>query len=280
MNKYVSLLLLFAVVFSSCSTYYVSTLDSVDIKKDAETGVFIFENDSVMVSYNFFGEHAPVSIAVYNKLEEPLYIDWQRSALIVDGQAVSYMGDEVAISGVTRNVETSYRTFNNWRTSRGIGTIDATAKLPKGLSFIPPHATIEKTQLQISPSFHQDVADSAYTKADLAKFDGTLARINHKNYTDASTPLAFKSYLTLYVLDEATEKPRTMTFAEDFFVSELIKTTVNPDNLLNYRNKRGDTFFVKKTKGKGLAVAGAVVAAAGVAAAAEQIDNHNNKTAN
>ena len=84
-------LALVACVLVSCSTYQVNVLSSTNTTKDDKTGVFNFENDSVKITYSFYGNNAPVSIQVFNKLDKPLYIDWQRSAAIIGDNAVSYM---------------------------------------------------------------------------------------------------------------------------------------------------------------------------------------------
>ncbi|MCD8263001.1 MAG: hypothetical protein LUD02_01640 [Tannerellaceae bacterium] len=62
---------------SSCSSYYYATLDSTD-RTGAKNmhGDFVIENDTLTILYSFHGENAPVYVTVYNKLEEPLFVDW------------------------------------------------------------------------------------------------------------------------------------------------------------------------------------------------------------
>ena len=83
---------------SSCSSYYYSVLESNDtIGEKNEDKDFVIENDSVFISYCFYGENAPISITVYNKTDEPLFVDWQRSALIIDDVATSYYQEKAPI---------------------------------------------------------------------------------------------------------------------------------------------------------------------------------------
>ena len=49
--------------------------------------------------YNFNGINAPINITIQNKLQVPVYIDWQRSALIVNDKAISYVPGELKING-------------------------------------------------------------------------------------------------------------------------------------------------------------------------------------
>lgn len=249
-------------LFSSCSTYYISKLNSPDLNKNEETGVFVFENDSMRVAYNFFGENAPVTIDVYNKLDEPLYIDWQRSALIVDDQATSYMGDNFVINGHSSSFGSSYRSLDDWRTSLSEGTFNGTATIPRGLTFVPTKSKITQTKLKLANLFYEDIADSSYRSVDLATNDGAMRKIKVRNYTKENTPLTLRSYLTMYVLDDLTNKTKNMVFEQHFYVNQVSKLGVSPANLLSYKNKRGDTFFNKKTRGRGALITAAVAISA------------------
>lgn len=267
--------LFFGTLFSSCSTYYVSKLNSPDLSKDEETGAFTFENDSVQISYNFFGENGPISIHVFNKLNEPLYIDWQRSALIVDGQATSYMGDNLEINGKSSSSALSYSTFNDWRASVSSGSFSGTAKIPRELTFIPPKAKVMKTQLKLANPFYENIADSDYKMVDLATLDGAIHKIKIRNFSADNTPLSFRSYLTFYVLNKDTQEAKNLVFEQDFYVNQVSKLTVNPNNILSYRNKRGDVFFNKKTKGKNMAIIAGVVAVSAVAYAVDEKESED-----
>lgn len=57
---------------------------------------FVQENDTVLVSYCFWGENAPVTITVCNKLGEPIYVDWKRYAMIIDDAMVPYAQKEIS----------------------------------------------------------------------------------------------------------------------------------------------------------------------------------------
>ncbi|WP_134088405.1 hypothetical protein [Olivibacter sp. XZL3] len=273
MNRLFSLLAL-VFLLSSCSTYYVSKLNSPDLGKNEETGVFTFENDSVRIAYNFFGEDAPVTIDVFNKMDVPLYIDWQRSALIVGDQATSYMGDNLVING--RTSSSNYRTVYDWRQSRGEGTFDGTATIPRGLTFVPPKAKVEQTKLKLANLFYEGIADSSYQSAALATTEGTVKKIKVRDYSQENTPLAFRSYLTLYVQDN-TDKPRPMIFEQKFYVDQITKLTIEPNNLLGFRSKRGDTFFNKETKGQGAALATVAVAVGALGYVAEESSQRADK---
>ena len=123
---------------SACSSYYYSMLNSNDpVGEKNERGDFVQENDTVRISYRFWGENAPVTITIYNKLDEPLYVDWGRSALIIDDVATTYDPKVASVRGESSNVASgssfhwSDRSSSGWSYSEG--SFSGDVSLPKGV---------------------------------------------------------------------------------------------------------------------------------------------------
>ena len=135
---------------SACSSYYYSMLNSNDpVGEKNERGDFVQENDTVRISYRFWGENAPVTITIYNKLDEPLYVDWGRSALIIDDVATTYDPKVASVRGESSSVASgssfhwSDRSSSGWSYSEG--SFSGDVSLPKGVEFIPPHSKLVNT---------------------------------------------------------------------------------------------------------------------------------------
>lgn len=259
-------------VIVSCSRYQINTLSSTNTLKNQQTGDFEFENDSVKISYSFYGVNAPVHIQVYNKLNKPLYIDWKRSALIVDDKAVSYAGNEVPISGST--IADTYNWNRNASTT--YGSVNAVATLPKDVAFIPPHTQINNDLLTVSKG-SINIPDSLMHNKGLLFVDKSngrdSAKVKAATFSKETSPLKFKSYLTLYTSDN--NNMTAVAYQHDFYVSGLVSTIINPKELETFQSKRGDFFINSKktTYGKvmtGVAVAGAVGAAGAATALADK----------
>jgi len=258
-NLFISCLLM--LTLTSCSKYQISILSSTNTQKDAETGRFVTENDSVKITYSFFGQNAPINLDVYNKLNKPLYIDWQRSAFITGDKAVSYANDQIHITG-----EVSGSSIGNSTVQISQGNIDATAALPKSKTFIPPHTRVSNTLLQVSDEQYVDLPKSTFKKQEInsESISGT-SEVQIGEFTGDKSPLSFKSYLTLYTLDDSRQKD--LIYQHNFFVSKVIKTGENPQIFEFYQNQRGDFFYTQKATGFGKAATGVAIAAmaAGVA---------------
>lgn len=213
----------------SCTTYYYSTLSSADRTGDRTSdGDFVQENDTVCVTYRFCGEDAPVCITIYNKLDEPLYVDWRRSAIIIDGKATSYSSDALLFE-------------------------DAPGLMPTELEMIPPHAMIEHQPLTLADfSFHK-VPKGEYRPVTYP--DGRKGEVELlvRDYTLDDTPLAFRSYISLLTGGSGHELPRYLVFDKSFYVSQLIRAGgLSPKHFGPVARQAGDTFYVRHVRGRTL----------------------------
>lgn len=257
---------------SSCSSYYYSVLESNDeIGGKNEDKDFVIENDSVCISYCFYGEGAPVTITVYNKMDEPLFIDWQRSALILDDVATSYYQEKAPIQGETESTY-SGGTYK-WDRSYNIthrysdGSFAGEIALPKGISFIPPRSKVESTPLRLTNFPFDRIPKEAYTKHKLAKLNSNVVNVRIKRFTEENSPLAFRSYLSLYTSNSENGRKNYSSYESHFYVAQLIKTgNVSPASFAAGKEQAGDFFYVHKSKGAkvGLIVGAVAIGAAGI----------------
>jgi len=226
------------IVFSSCSTYYYSTLSSADSVGDrTREGDFVQQNDTATVIYSFSGEDAPVHITIYNKLDEPLYIDWGRSSIIIDEKATSYGGEE------------TYQTE------------DDTYFTSSHVEMIPPYSMIQHQPLTLANFSFNKIPNKEYRRIPYSTGDGEYVHIRMKEYTLEDTPLYFRSYLTLFTGGKEGTLPHSLTFEKSFFVSQLVKAgDMAPKNYVPANRGDGDTFYVRYVKGRNVGYAVASIA--------------------
>jgi hypothetical protein len=220
---------------ASCTTtFQYSTISSPDLKKN-ERNEFVVENDSLKLIYSFSGYKGPIHISIQNKMGVPVYIDWQRSAMIVNDKAIPYVPAEMKIEG---NFEgSSYRT-GGYRTNSG--QLQATAVLPPTIDFIPPRAIINKNPMYVTNGFNGGIPDSAFQKLKYPVAEGITVKIKKATFTEATSPLRFRSFIT-YMIGEPGTKP--FAFEHSFFVSEVINTGSGPIEMSVNSSNRGDQFY-------------------------------------
>ena len=268
---------LFSIItlLSSCAAYQINTVSSTNTPKIDSTGIFMVETDSVTISYNFTGANAPVNVEVFNKLNEPLIINWERSALIVADKAYSYVDDNLKITG---EVAGSSLNFRNSDITYSSSDINANVKLSKNESFLPPHSKAGRTIYVLNQIGINKIEKSSFKRLIQDDADG-MNKIYTKtaDFSVENSPLIFKSYLTLSTLKN--NQPQYFHFQHDFFVSNVTKLNLDPKNIEEYKKYPGNVIILSKASGFGktlaiVAVAGAV---GGMAAVNNSIQNKAQK---
>ena len=96
-NTYLMIFFL-SILLTSCVSYKIGTVssDSKELNNN-----LVFENDTIRISYNFWGKNGLAGFDVYNKLNIPIYLDWKKSAFIPNDKMMSYWQDETNTTGST-----------------------------------------------------------------------------------------------------------------------------------------------------------------------------------
>jgi hypothetical protein len=74
-------------LLSGCSRFQYVFIDSHLHQNEKKE--FITENDTVLIKYSFAGEDFPITLTIFNKLNQPLYIDWDRSVVVINNLQVN-----------------------------------------------------------------------------------------------------------------------------------------------------------------------------------------------
>ena len=224
-------------LFNSCASYQYYTVNSAGVAQN-DKHEFVIENDSLRLVYNFNGFNAPVNITIQNKLSVPVYIDWQRSALIVNDQAISYVPAEMRIDGGFQSNSSKYGNISGYKTTSG--HIQATASLPPSIDFMPPQTYLTKSQLNIPARSIEQVPETAFHREKYMAVEGITVSVKRATFTEATSPLRFRSYLTIMV-GELTTKP--LTLEHSFYVSELMTTGALPADMYIISPNKGNMFY-------------------------------------
>lgn len=231
-----------AALLSACSHYQYVTINAPGTERNSNQE-FFEEDDSVRIQYNFYGPDAPINLVIENKTNVPVYVDWSRSALIVNDKAISYVSNVVPIEG-TYNGSTVNWGYPGYTSSSG--SIYATATLPDNVSFIPPKSYINKSPMSVTNQL-MVAPDSAFRMERMTLNDGSIIRVRHALFTEQSSPLHFKSYLTLTFGDRSE---KTVAYQRSFYISEVYDSGTDPETFLENR-ERGDQFYLRESTGAG-----------------------------
>jgi hypothetical protein len=252
MTKSVLKLSLIALVFlqllSSCKKYqYVSVVGD---SYRADINENIIETDSVLISYRYNGKGCPLKVNVVNRLNQPLYVDWSKSSVIINGQRFSLWMDASSIKTNTESVEYQWSKDISTTSSSTNGVIVKNERV----SFIPPHSgVVYQTPFALFKIWIELPDTTTFKRVPIAT---EVESMNAKLYsfTRDNSPLVFRSFLTISTNEQFTN-PRF--FDNTFWITNIIETQASPDNLLNtFPNQ----FYNSKATGFGAFMGGVALA--------------------
>jgi hypothetical protein len=244
-------LLCFAVLLGSCTQYQYIILNSNIYHQDQQS--FVWENDTVSIRYVFSGYNGPLTVQVYNKTSQPLYVDWKKSAIVYgDGSRLTLWNDQVNVSSYTVGgaVNIGHVTVGSAQTT---GVVDKREQI----SFIPPKAYVSVRPLAIMSNFIKPLPVGLKKRVSFGDVNDT--KVDKYSFTQDNTPFTFRCFLTLSVTDNFS---RSIYIDQPFWVSDIMQTTISPASVLSADNM----FYVSRTTTMGHIMGGvgtvAVVAGA------------------
>jgi hypothetical protein len=78
------------VLLSSCAEHQYLTVSGVNIRKD-DQNEFVYENDPFKIIYHFKPNYGKMLVSVSNRTDEPLVVDWWKSAMIIDSRVLFFI---------------------------------------------------------------------------------------------------------------------------------------------------------------------------------------------
>jgi hypothetical protein len=215
-------LILVSLLIFSCTKYQYATLDT-DLTKNQKGEVF-FENDTVLLRYKFTGADCPAQFQIYNKLDRPLYINWQKSSITLINKG------QKADSIVSRKT---------WLEDTYI--LNPPAKEIPVTTLIPPGSFAAALPVNLRKRFFH----LSYGKFETQNIGEN--KVRSQKYPKQDSPLKFRSRITLSLTDTFDEK---ISFSNEFWVAEVTETVLEPETLDLYKDRK-DRFYVSKSSGLG-----------------------------
>jgi len=178
---------------ASCTSYNYITMDSSDVPLD-RSKAFLWETDTITVAYQFAGEGGQMNVIVFNRSNQPLFVNWKKSAVIRDGIMVSLFNRNVIANGAMST--DSYRVGAGQTT--GYSQFSVSFDVPEGIEFIPPQSWLSKTVVNLQAiNVNSFGVPLSVEREKSVAADGMVTKFRRVYYADEYSPFRFKPYLTL-----------------------------------------------------------------------------------
>jgi len=186
----------------------IQVFDTSSTNVSLNNEYFIYETDTLKITYTFWASHGVMSFAVYNKLDKPIYIDWKNSSYIYNDNKLNYWIDE------SQTQMSSYYGGYYYKgpllkpgviINEGVQESKASTIKLERITFIPPKSNYYKSHFYLFPLEYYRLeasGQSSTTKKDSLD-DNTIVYnklakehvVYKKDFSFVDSPLRFRNYL-------------------------------------------------------------------------------------
>ena len=169
----------------------------------AKNGSYSFENNDVKIQYDFWAEKGKLAFEIFNKTNNPIYIDWKKSSFIYNSDKLNYWIEEE--NSVSTSLSSSYLYINSLKQTPNASSSEYTVQSSKKIkseriTFIPPKSKIKKCQFILNPDSLLTI-DKKSPSSFLNINEKKKIKIYEKKFNEANSPFSFRNYLC-YSKDE------------------------------------------------------------------------------
>ncbi|MES2616776.1 MAG: hypothetical protein V4613_02800 [Bacteroidota bacterium] len=208
-------ILIVATLYSCSSEFYQAyKLDSTEVVfKDKK---FIFENDEILISYNFWSNGINKPYTIYNKTDSIIFLDMENSHYAINGKGNSYYRNRVLTSQNTTGSETAINWASKYFNTPLIETSSVKSSNTNGVYIFEP------TIVRIYPKTFVDIWGLNFIPVQFLSCDLKPASANSSKSTLViqrdKTPISIVNSLK-YGFSLKQEKNHTIV--NNFWVSEV-----------------------------------------------------------
>jgi len=199
--------LIICLISAGCAAPRVQLISLSTEKIKNQDKEVIFENDTLIVKYNFYNLDGPITFTIFNKLDIPLYVDWKKSAFIIGSQKIDYWYDTADFNANTSSMSIQW---TSWF-STNHGTVNGVISKADRIVFLPPKTEIMNSRYWLH-DFYKTKISGITPEVSEEKINFTGYKTNKKtkiftfNYTEDNAPLKFRNYLTFSTKQDFTDE--------------------------------------------------------------------------
>lgn len=215
------LAIILLITLTSCKTY-VQVFETESKNTISENNFYVFENDSLKITYDFWANRGVLKFSIYNKLDKPIYIDWRKSSFIYNNMKINYWEEKEFRRS---NSSFYYSSSNYFGTIFGSGSqIESTViTKPERVTFIPPKSNFVKNQFYIVSNKQFMIRDYDNNKIINELKEGEMMNVLEKKFNLTESPFLFRNFLTISLYEDISDE---FYVDNEFYVSKIQKMRI------------------------------------------------------
>lgn len=223
MKKIITVFLL-SLIFTSCAKQFIQVFDTQSVNTKLSNESYIYESDTLKITYSFWAEKGVMAFSVYNKLNRPIYIDWKNSSFIYNDHKLDYWIDEQQTKTAGYYGGYYYKgplIKPGLAINEGIQSSVAETVKPERITFIPPKSYSSHSQFYLLPVDFLKIDKDKMTKESVSRNDNPNKQtiIYEQKFDVSNTPLSFRNYLAF----SFSETSKDFYFVDNGFYLSAVK---------------------------------------------------------
>lgn len=207
-----AILIILTILLIGCKSY-IQVFETKTSNTTLDGEYYVYETDTLKITYAFWNNKGILSFSVYNKLDKPIFIDWKKSSYIDNSNKFNYWIEE--------EVSKSMAYYGGYfydgpilkpglAINEGLGTSTALKVKPERITFIPPKSNYYRSQFYLLPIAYFDFdLNSTFTDTSRNDKPNKSTRVYYNDFTKDSSPLVFRNFLAFSLTED---------FADEFYV--------------------------------------------------------------
>ncbi len=208
---------------SGCAVVQIMYTEQSSNNLKVENNNYVYENDTLKITYSFWAEDGVMAFIIENKLDIPLYIDWKKSAFISSKNKLNYYSEKEITNtkGADASAPFAYRNAYDWSKwypiTLGISESTSVKYKEERITFIPPHAVSDRASYNIYPNQYIIMDSIKKTQLGDSKVKGRVT-----TFTKDNAIITFRNFLT-YSTKESFDLEKYVS--NEFYVRKVVQTT-------------------------------------------------------
>jgi hypothetical protein len=246
-------------LLSSCvSTSYVQLYKTEAPGLKTDGSAYLYDNDTLAITYVLWADSGVMSYKLYNKTDKPLYIDWHKSNMVLNGHKLDYYQDETVSKSTTdysySNTPAIFQILSafghhscgGYYYNEMIGsTTQGNAIRKERVTFIPPRSYIYRSEYTIARSLFKDWGtDYQAPMAQSYTRKNKKTKVFVKDFDMQHSPIVVRNYLTASFDESGVQN---FTVDNTFYVSQI--QAIKEDDILsgyNFETKKYSKILFEK----------------------------------
>jgi len=241
---YLSLLSVFLI---GCKSY-IQVFETKTTNTISEGEYYVYENDTIKITYAFWTKKGIVSFAVYNKLNVPIYIDWKKSSYIDNSNKLNYWVDEEISKSALYYGSYFYDgplLKPGFTVSESIGSVSASKVKIERITFIPPRSNYYRSQFYLLPldyyKFDLDIPPKEVVRNGKKK---KKTKLYIDKFTKEDSPLVFRNFIAFSLTEDFNSE---FYVDNEFYLSKMTEMDYRHFKYLG-KNKEGRQIYLRPYK--------------------------------